>query len=155
MLKYFSNLISHSLSCKFIAVISTRRIPNPNTYLDNGVMKTPKRRFTSLLFTCLCITRCLSARVIIIIILISSSSLLLSLLLLLFSLLLYTRLSFSFDYWQACMANMAPLFLTKRYQAKSYPANQSRGNQGGLGQGQCFLIFRGRDWKNASSFRNI
>ena len=154
MLKYFSNLISHSLSCKFIAVISTRRIPNPNTYLDNGVMKTPKRRFTSLLFTCLCITRFLSARVVIII-LTSSSSLLLSLLLLLFSLLLYTRLSFSFDYWQACMANMAPLFLTKRYQAKSYPANQSRGNQGGLGQGQCFLIFRGRDWKNASSFRNI
>ena len=154
MLKYFSNLISHSLSCKFIAVISTRRIPNPNAYLDNGVMKTPKRRFTSLLFTCLCITRFLSARVVIII-LTSSSSLLLSLLLLLFSLLLYTRLSFSFDYWQACMANMAPLFLTKRYQAKSYPANQSRGNQGGLGQGQCFLIFRGRDWKNASSFRNI
>lgn len=51
--------ISHTLSCKFIAVIDTRWIHYSNIYLDNGAMKTPKRRFISLFFTCLYITKSL------------------------------------------------------------------------------------------------
>lgn len=48
-----------SFSCKVIAVVDTPRIHYPHIYLDNGVMKTPKCRFISLVFTCLCIIQLL------------------------------------------------------------------------------------------------
>ena len=59
VLKYFCNLILHSLSCKFIAIINSSRIHYPNIYLDNGIMKIPKHGFIWLIFTCLGTTKSL------------------------------------------------------------------------------------------------